>query len=344
MIGATIKIRSCSLPAFLAFMLIFALGQIASTASAQELRLDPKLVKGPDACGECHKSSVAAWKKSNHAKTFKSLPRSKDSRKIARAMGLRRIKASSDCLTCHFTSAIAKRGKVKPIAGVTCESCHGAGAGWIKVHSDYGGKGKTAKNEDAAHKTERWAKSVAAGMIRPGTLYQVANNCYGCHTVPNEKLVNVGGHTAGSAFELVSWTQGEVRHNVWYTKENNKASANRKRMMYVVGKMLDLEHALRGGAKATQAGKYVDSMAKRAAAAQGALEAIAGKIKAAEIGQAVAAAKGVKVAPNNAAKLNAAAGKIAAAGKALSSSNDGSAFGGVDSMIPGPDKYKGKAP
>ena len=51
MIGATIKVRSCSLPAFLAFMLIFALGQIAGTASAQELRLDPKLVKGPDACG-----------------------------------------------------------------------------------------------------------------------------------------------------------------------------------------------------------------------------------------------------------------------------------------------------
>jgi hypothetical protein len=325
-------------------MLMFTLGQIAGIASAQELRLDPKLVKGPDACGECHKESIAAWKKTHHATTFKNLPRSKDSKKIAKAMGLRRIKSSSDCLTCHFTSAIAKRGKVKPIAGITCESCHGAGADWIKVHSDYGGKGKTAKNEDPGHKKARWTKSVAAGMIRPGTLYQVANNCYGCHTVPNEKLVNVGGHAAGSAFELVSWTQGEVRHNVWYSKENNPASANRKRMMYVVGKMLDLEHALRGGAKATQAGKYVDSMAKRAAAAQSALEAIAGKIKAAEIGQAIAAAKGVKVSPNVAAKLNAAAGKVAAAAKALASNNDGSAFGGVDSMIPGPDKYKGKAP
>ena len=32
--------------------------------------------------------------------------------------------------------------------------------------------------------------------------------------VPEERLVNVGGHTAGSAFELVSWSQGEVRHNL----------------------------------------------------------------------------------------------------------------------------------
>ena len=182
-----------ALPAFVAVSLF--LFSVSGAVSAQELKLDPKKVTGPDACGECHKNTITAWKSSKHSTTFKKLPRSKDAKKIAKAMGLRRIKAASDCLSCHFTSGVPKK-KVKPIAGITCESCHGAGADYIKTHSDYGGKGVTKENETPEHKKERYAKSIAAGLIRPSKLYEVANNCYGCHTVPNEKLVNVGGHAA----------------------------------------------------------------------------------------------------------------------------------------------------
>lgn len=223
------------------FALFLSAGILLLSASSGhgaevELRLDPMKVKGPDACGECHKSSVTAWKQSTHAKTFKALPRSKKAKEIAKKMGLRRIKAKSDCLTCHFTSA-KKKKRIKPIAGISCESCHGAGNDWIKLHSDFGGKGVTKESEPPAHKKERFAKSVAAGMIRPVNIYAVANNCYQCHTVPNEKLVNVGGHPAGSSFELVAWSQGEVRHNVWYSKPNDEAGTNRK--------TLDLENPTR---------------------------------------------------------------------------------------------------
>ncbi|GIS65846.1 MAG: hypothetical protein CM1200mP4_1940 [Rhodospirillaceae bacterium] len=79
------------------------------------------------------------------------------------------------------------RGKIKPIAGITRESCHGAGKNWIDVHSDFGGKGITAENEDPDHRKTRYETSVAAGFIRPADLYKVAENCYQCHTVPNEK-------------------------------------------------------------------------------------------------------------------------------------------------------------
>ena len=322
--------------AFVAAMVLAAGGNVAL---AQEMHLDPAKVAGPDACGECHKSSVAVWKKTMHARTFKELPRSKEAKKIAKKMGIRRMKAKSVCLSCHFTSALVK-GKIKPIAGITCESCHGAGKSWIKEHSDYGGKGVTRESETPDHKKARFSKSEAAGMIRPLRLYKVAANCYGCHTVPNEKLVNEGGHAAGSKFDLVAWSQGEVRHNVWYSKANDEASAARKRMMYIVGKALDLEFALRGLAKATKKASYAVSMAKRANAARKAMKKIAGVVGTSEI-NAIAAAD-VKLKLNNAANLTAAADKIAAAAEKFSGAHDGSKFAGVDAMIPGADKYKGK--
>lgn len=315
----------------------------ASTALAQELRRDPAKVVGPDACGECHKSSVAAWKTTHHFSTFKDLPRMKEARDIAKKMGLKRIKAGSDCLTCHFTSKL-EDGEPKPIAGIACESCHGAGKDWINVHSDFGGKGVTAETEDPAHKTERYAKSEAAGMIRPKDLYAVAQNCYSCHTVPNEKLVNVGGHAAGSNFELVAWSQGEVRHNVWYSKDNNEASQNRRRMMFVLGKAIDLEFSLRGVAKATTGGNYAVTMAKRANFGQKVMAEIATLIDAPEIKEIAAASKPEDLKLNNEAALTASADKVQAAAKKLAANYDGSTFGAIDKALPQAGAYKGKAP
>lgn len=333
--------RPCPAYAALGLMVAMAMPASGNPASAQELKLDPANVAGPDACGECHKSSVAVWKKTRHAITFKELSRKKEAKKIAKNLGIRRMKADSACLSCHFTSAVVK-GKVKPIAGITCESCHGAGKKWIKEHGDYGGKGVTMESEKPDHKIARYAKSEAAGMIRPMRLYKVAANCYGCHTVPNEKLVNVGGHPAGSKFDLVAWSQGEVRHNVWYSKENNEASAARKRMMYIVGKALDLEFALRGIAKATQKATYAVAMAKRASAAGKAMKKIAAAVKTPEIEAIVATANGVKLKLNNSANLTAAADKIGAQAKKFSRAHDGSKFAAVDALLPGADKYKGK--
>ena len=318
-----------------------ALAVAPHAVSSQEMRLDPAAVVGPDACGECHKSSVAAWSPTHHSTTFKSLPRSAKAKEITGNLGIKRIKAESDCLTCHFTSGM-KGDKVKPIAGISCESCHGAGRDWIKVHSDYGGKDVTRESETAEHRDQRIAESEAAGMIRPERLYDVAANCYGCHTVPNERLVNLGGHAAGSRFELVAWSQGEMRHNVWYTKENGGASAERQRMMYVVGRALDLEFGLRGVAKATEKAGYAVAMAKRAKAAMKRLEQVAGAVSIAEVDEMLAVAGGVKLKLNNEAALSAAADAVAAATRQLAEAYDGSTFAALDSLIPGPDKYKGK--
>jgi hypothetical protein len=329
------SVRALAL-AFAGFLLLAAFA-----ADAQEFRRDPALVTGPDACGECHKRSVEAWQGSHHFSTFKDMPRTSEAKEISKKMGLKRVKAGSDCLTCHFTSAMVE-GKAKPIAGITCESCHGAGKDWIDVHSDFGGKDVKAESEDAAHKKKRYEDSEAAGMIRPVRLYEVAQNCYSCHSVPNEKLVNVGGHPVGSKIELVRWSQGEVRHTLWYTEDNTEASLERRRMFYIVGKALDLEAGLRGLANATTKGPYAISMAKRSKAASLHMAKIAEAVPVPEIKEIATVGASAKLKLNNADELNAVADKVAKATKALASNYDGSEFAAIDSALPTADKYKGE--
>jgi hypothetical protein len=78
---------------------------------------------------------VEAWKLTHHFETFNSMHRSAAGREVASKMGLRRIKEESLCLKCHYTDQTDDSGKVVPISGISCESCHGPGKDWIKVHS-----------------------------------------------------------------------------------------------------------------------------------------------------------------------------------------------------------------
>ncbi|MFQ5349271.1 MAG: cytochrome c family protein, partial [Thermoanaerobaculia bacterium] len=229
--------------------------------AAQELpflehaRVDPRQVMTAEACGECHLSEHAVWKATPHATGFRTLHKKEQALTIAGKLGFRLIKRDSICFSCHYTP-IVEREKIRVDSGVSCESCHGAGRDWIKVHNDYG-DGFDHRSEPAAHRRERIEASRRAGMRRPSDLYPVVANCYSCHTVPNEELVNVAGHTTGSSdFEFVEWSQGEIRHNFLQSTLAGSSPANaerpmgRKRVMYVVGRALDLEYSLRGVAEA----------------------------------------------------------------------------------------------
>jgi hypothetical protein len=317
---------------------------VASLVGAPSLAApDVANVIGPDECGECHKAEVEVWRGTHHHKTFQELPRKDKAREIADKMGIRRIKNESLCLQCHFTQMIDDSGEPDAVAGISCESCHSAGKAWNDLHSDYGGKEVTRETEDPGHRDQRIAASRQVGMIQPSMIYDWANNCFSCHTVPEEKLVNEGGHPPGSKFELVSWSQGEIRHNVWYTdgKSNPEATGEQKRVMAVVGQMLDLEHALRGVAKATARGDYAVAMAGRAKSAAQNIKKISDAASTPEIAAVLAVAGGVKLTLGNADALNAAADEVATQARAFVANNDGSGLAGVDSMIPGADKYKG---
>jgi hypothetical protein len=298
--------------------------------------------EGPNACSECHKKEAEAWQESHHFKTFKEMPRRKEGQEIGDRMGIRRINREGLCLNCHFT--VQQSGKaIKPVAGISCESCHGGGKEWIKIHSEY--SGKTQSTESEAERAARWQKAESLGMIRPGNIYRLAKNCYSCHVVPQEDLVNVGGHTVGSPFELVSWSQGEVRHNTWYSKgANQEADAARKRILYVVGLAVDIEVALRTIAKANVRKLYAFQMAQRADKARKQLAQVANAAPGVpELAKIVQFSHQAGLKLNNADALNAAADGVSQAIQSITEKYDGTQLASIDALIPGADAYKGSA-
>jgi hypothetical protein len=304
---------------------------------------DPAKIVGPNSCAECHKEEAEAWQASHHFKTFREMPRRKEANEIAEKMGVQRIRSESMCLTCHYTMQ-EKESKKQPIAGISCESCHGAGEDWIKVHSGY--SGKTEKTETKAEAEARLKLADSKGMIRPSSLYQLAKNCYSCHVVPQEDLVNKGGHPAGSVFELVAWSQGEVRHNTWHSKgkENVQATAARKRMLYLVGLGVELETGIRAVSRATARRPYAFEMAKRVDRARKQL-AVAAKAApdVPEIAKMVEFAYSAGLKLNNESFLTAAADGVSKLLVSITEKYDGSTMAGLDTLIPAPDKFKGTA-
>jgi hypothetical protein len=315
---------------------------IASEAKDISEKEIEKIV-GPEECGECHKAEVHTWRQTKHFKTYKEMPRKKKAKEIAGKMNIKRMKKDSACLTCHFTFGY-KKEKIKAIAGISCESCHSPAKEWIKVHGDYGGKKVTREKETPEHKKKRLAAIQESGMIRPSNLYRLAENCFQCHTVPNEKLVNTGGHKAGSEFDLVAWSQGEVRHNFSRSqgKKNQEASPERKRLLYVIGGALDLEFSMRSLAKATEKGKFADAMAKRVQDSMSKLNKANTLAPIPEIEEMLTIAGNVKLIPNQEAMLNTASDKVAISTRKMSEGYDGSKWAALDQLLPKVDKYKGK--
>ena len=311
-----------------------ALGQAAST-------LHPEKVIGNTKCADCHEQELKAWKLSGHARSD-SVHRDAKTRatadKIAKAMGLKSgaaMTTSALCTECHFTRQKVG-GSLRVIGGVSCESCHGGGKDYHSIH------GETEKIPD---RDERRKRSKALGMLYPHDTHLVAQNCFNCHIIRDEKLVNVGGHPARSkGFNLASWTAGEVRHN-FYAKDfkrnaetNLDTDTNRKRKMLVVGMLLDLQYSLANLARGKVAGgAYRKAMGNRAyGIINKELPLVIEKLgdqTPKELLEIQTIVKAVKLSGKQSLVAEAAAsleGPIAA----FSKGQDGSALAGVDSLIP----------
>lgn len=328
---------------FSIFYVLLALVLLLGPTNTSLAKTDTDKIVGPNACAECHKHETEVWKGSHHFQTFTKMPRSKKAGEISKKMKIRRLKTNKLCQSCHFTVQKIKK-KSKAVAGISCESCHASGKDYLKLHAEFSGQ-KNKKDESGAQAASRWKKSEAFGMIRPKAIYKLAKNCFECHVVPQENLVNVGGHPAGSEFELVSWSQGEVRHNLWYSqgKKNKQAGLGRRRIMYIVGLAIDLETALRSIAQATSRKKYAYKMAGRAARARTKLAAVGKAVP--NVGEVSAIVKlshsaGLKL--NNAKFLTAAADNISLEALKLIANHDGKKLATLDKLIPPPAKYKGK--
>ena len=314
---------------------------LVSVASAQT-HCDPQKVVTAEACAKCHVNEVSVWKQTPHFRTFAELSRRPKAKEICKNMGIRSPKRSEICIDCHYTTKMTN-DKVRAMSGISCESCHGAAQDWVTVHNDYGGPTITKETETAAHQKQRWETAIANGMRNTRNLYQIARSCYGCHTVPNEELVNVGGHNTGSMdFELVRWSQGQVRHNFLRTggTSNATSSIERLRVMYVVGLIADLEFSTRATAKATSKAQYGIEVANRAARAAMKLYELQQKINNPNVQAALQAFAAADLKANNPEQLVEIAEKISDAGSRFAASSDGSELSQVDSDLPDPSEYK----
>jgi hypothetical protein len=303
---------------------------------------DPEKVVGSDQCAKCHQAEVQQWMKTPHFATFDALHRTPRAKEIAEKLGERSIKRSAVCTQCHYTEQ-NQGGRMRVVAGVSCESCHGGAADWIAIHADYGGEGVSKEQETAAHRAKRVEESIAHGMNNPHNIYLIARQCYDCHTAPHERLVNVGGHLAGSQdFELVAWSQGMVRHNFLRTggSVNGSLSPAELRVMYVVGVMADLEYSLRATAAASEKATFGVESAKRAARMKKRLHEIQRLVNDSLIQPALDAVAAVELRLGNAAAITAAADEVGRAAKEFAEKADGEKLASVDPMLPQPGQYK----
>jgi len=329
------------LPALIACLLLATHFAPSVLLSQPPEQCDPKKVLTAAECAKCHAPETEVWKGTPHFRTFDALHRTARAKEIAAKMGVSSIKRSEVCAGCHYTQQ-DQDGTLKTVSGISCESCHGAARDWIVLHNNYGGSGVTRLQETAEHRQQRLRSSIEAGMRNPTNLYLVARSCLACHTAPNEKLINVGGHSAGSAdFNLVAWSQGKVRHNFLTSGGRNAPSPpERLRVMYVVGLVADLEFSTRATGEATEKAKYGLTAAQRAVDAALKLNDIQQQLQHPLLAEVIDAFAQAELRTNNADALNAVADRICQAGTLLADQLDGSQLGFLDAQLPPPSTYK----
>ncbi|MBI2422467.1 MAG: hypothetical protein HYV27_06540 [Candidatus Hydrogenedentes bacterium] len=329
----------------LALAIAAAVSLWTPNASAAEpiLSYDPAKIVANEAenCSQCHARSVQAWTQSTHKVTYDELHQREEAKTILTDLGMSgSIRRNDECVQCHYTQHAEGGGEPKTIMGISCQRCHGAAVDWLAIHQDVKGRPDRAA---------RLAEAAQHGMRLTDKIYELATSCYRCHTVPREDLVNKGHHKAGSDFELVAWSQGEIRHNFLPLPDeaqNKEAPAEERRLLYVIGKLLDMEYTLRGLAVATAEGDFLTAMGERANRVLGDLKGM-GVSGVAEIDAAVKAVPSdggaVKVAAGNEAEYLAAADAISTSAKAFEAKKDSYAsnLAAVDSKLP--TEYKGKA-
>ena len=138
---------------------------------------------------------------------------------------------------------------------------------------------------------------------------------------------------------MLSWTMGEVRHNVWYSPENNEAPLTRKRMLYLAGLSVSMETALRAMSQVRVTdGHYATDMRARAVLAKSKLVKAAAVLQAIpELQTIVAVADPTMTAAD---ELTASAEAVAEQARRLLERN-GEAMEALDALLPGPEGYVG---
>ena len=248
---------------------------LAGESTVVRTPVTAKQFVGPQACVECHQEEYLVWSRTNHATNAYDLLRtSSNAKRYAANLGLDQDRVTDDprCLACHSTPQSEAAESTGLVLGVTCEACHNAAggeSGWLNIHATYGFHGERRESETAEHRRQRIARCRSAGQYRCDDLYSLTKQCYECHVVGDEDLVVRGGHHPGNpGFEMTSWFDERMRHNLcldpgrnglapslwadplWRPDRQPGKEINRRRLMYVVSSLVDLEVSLRNRGRA----------------------------------------------------------------------------------------------
>ncbi|WP_417514334.1 multiheme c-type cytochrome [Minwuia sp.] len=248
---------------------------------------------GPTECKDCHGAEYKVWEGTPHAESYKDIHKRDMADKVTEAVGERSMKRSETCGQCHYTQAPKKAGgRVGNNFGPSCESCHGPGSEYINIHNVYGPKGTKKEDETPLHKTQRYKEAAAAGMRWPrwrddipdmpaSVNYEVAQNCFNCHGMARDSLdgdtaakMLAAGHPLNPDFELVKYSQGQVRHRFYDSQtENKEMTPAELSRWFVTGQAASLVQA-ENAMKKTSDAKYVAAQKARASKAVAALKAV----------------------------------------------------------------------
>ena len=189
-------------------------GAHAEDAALPQYGLDKHLGVASCAASTCHgavqpwhdqsilRNEYVVWSREDrHAKAYETLF-TKESRRIARNLGLKAAHEADICLDCHADNIDPlKRGDRFQVAdGVGCEACHGGAERWIDAHTD----------KDHSH-----TSNLELGLYPTDEPIQRAKLCLSCHFGNESKFVThriMGAGHPRLSFELDTFTQIQPAH------------------------------------------------------------------------------------------------------------------------------------
>ena len=228
--------------------------------------------KGTDLCVRCHRSEQTAWVDVSTTATWRHDAHSRAHLALTsdnpRTLGMEAvlgIKAASTaaCIACHTHPAgepAVEEETALVHAGISCETCHGAGSGYLEPHME-----------------KRWrflssAEKEALGMHDLRNPVRKAENCLSCHLgdMASGKVIThamyAAGHPPLPAFEIESFGKAMGPHwkRVWEKSPQIRQQA--AEAGYRTESASESQRSLIGGLVALrQSTKLVDEYASAAA-------------------------------------------------------------------------------
>lgn len=153
----------------LAAVVVFAI--LAGSAAAE-----PRF-EGRKKCQNCHKSQGESWAETAHAKAMESLkPKTREKAKLKAKLDPKKdYTKDKKCVGCHVDGFGEEYGYSiqepdKFLTGVGCESCHGAGSDYRKIHRKAGERFEKAKET-----------APRQDLVEAGQDFQFEEKCNACH-------------------------------------------------------------------------------------------------------------------------------------------------------------------